>query len=548
MSDKSSTAHPANPTNSNKRKRDDGDGDDLLAPKQMQEQQLSVIERVRGEDNPSLSTMPETILLHIFTFLQTGTLGIDERTKMSCTRAGLMSQLALEKTCQKFSALLHKDSTMRLLYQPLEDDLGFDYRVESLREKLFIYKGLNLIRRFQHGNNDGTVDDLLCDYMGGADGVRRVIDNMLIKIEQPGVLAVVGDRHLRPAQYPENGFKLFLRGDSIAYLTEVVGRHMVYKLEGALHAAMFRSNPPSSHPYPMVCPGDILHVDRIRGFDPNIPAVCVIGSHCCSRLSLGDTPKMLKWPDDNCMVEDVIGAEQLHSMVRAIAGRAGIVKLTGAAFDCIAAEILHFMANIVIDAFEASKSLWCPHADVGTNTTNDGEEGGEDATVAIEDWIFFEENDDSSTFSEDSEEAIKFNYFANHPPPPVAVDEEGRHVCVVIPRQIEDAAVRLGMKPLLFGQNWSNGNIPMWTVSEGRTLEEEVEEAKLMYDSSSDEDSVDEAGLGEENDDESVCDCPHCVAARANEVANDVNNAVDEAADSDLEGNASDESDFLDRE
>jgi len=56
------------------------------------------------------------------------------------------------------------------------------------------------------------------------------------------------------------------------------------------------------------------------------------------------------------MDEEIIGSAQIQCLVRAIASRAGIVKLTGCAFDCIAAEILHFMAIIVIDAFETSKS------------------------------------------------------------------------------------------------------------------------------------------------------------------------------------------------
>lgn len=427
-------------------------------------------EQLGGDANgvASLSSMPDSMLLHIFSFV----LGRDKAFIQEPRIDSLTTQLALEKTCHKFSALLVKDSTMRLFYQPREEDLEFDHRVENLREKLFIANGVRLIRRFQK-----STDTLICEYMGGSNGVRRIIDSMLINLEQP-CDQILRCRILRPPQFPENGFKLFLRGDSIAYLTEVIEQHMVYRLNSAMSAALFRSNPPSSHPYPMVCKDDILFVDSIRTSDFGALDSCVVcrASHSCSRLSLSESPKIWKWPDNNCMDEETIEADRLHSMVRAIASRAGIVKLTGGAFDSIAAEILHFMATIVIDAFEVSKSLWCPDANVERN-------------VVVDDEIMGEESDGDASFSSDI--CLEFNHFANHDtPPPETLDEKGRHVCVVIPRQIRDAAVRLGMKPLLFGQSWDKGCFPMWEVSEGRTLKEELDKDVSLYGLSSDDESA----------------------------------------------------------
>lgn len=301
---------------------------------------------------------------------------------------------------------------MRLLYEG-RPVVEFGYHVESEREKMFIQRGLGMIRYFQNWG-----DPLLCNNMGGADGVRSVSDKMLIKMEQP--------RHdeapsMVPPQFPENGFKLFLRGDSIAYLTEVIEQHMICRLNNACSAAMFRSNPPSSHPYPMVRPNDLSFVDSIRTSDFGARHFCTVGPqdeprnerHCCSRQSFSATPKMWKGPDDNCIEEEILGAEQRQRMVRAIASRAGIVKLSGAAFDCIAAEILHFMATIVTDAFETSKSLWCHHTNVGVSLRIDENEGLLFSIVNIDDIIDAE--DDHSLAS--SENKYEVDYF-NQPPPP----------------------------------------------------------------------------------------------------------------------------------
>ena len=246
---------------------------------------------------------------------------------------------------------------------------------------------------------------------------------------------------------------------------------------------MFRSNPKESHPYPMLCERDIEFVDSIRWADFGAFHSCNIcsGRHCCTRLSFSNSPKIWEWPEDNCLEEDILGADQRQRMVRAIASRAGIVKLSGALFDSIAAEILHFMATIVIDAFEVSKSLWCP----GTNVGRSRDPGEVETTALIDDEIIGDESDDVSEQS-----YLQYDYITNHPPPSPELDEDGKYVCVIIPRQIKDAAVRLGMKPLLDDQRWE--------VSEGRTRKEEVNEALSMYGLSLDDDCISEVGnIGE---------------------------------------------------
>ena len=513
----------------NKRKRQVG-MDDVSVLGQQFEVMLSYV-----TDDPSLYTMPDTILLHIFGFilaidghiwLRTGTCLtpriVISRHSCLCTNS-LKTHLALEKTCHRLNTLLCKDSTIKLLYSN-NDTLypdntitpEFNYQVGSLREKLFIVNGLRMMSKFQTQSGDSKEiekgqDQLICEYMGGANGLRRIVDNILNQMElsvpEEAVVndAVIGFNQsiggvMIPPEFPPNGFKLFLRGDSIAYLAEVVEQHMVQRLEAAMHLAMFRSKPAASHPYPTVCPDDIVFVDAMRNdFDLNF---CVgrryqvpQGCHKCQRLSISSTPKKWIWPENDCMDDEIIGAETMQRLVRAIAFRAGILKLSGPAFECIAAEILHYLAVIVIDAFETSKSLWCQEADVGRiRSPSDMFE-----RVIVDDIICdlskctLASSEDSihSENSHDSGRSFGINHLSNVPPPG-AIDEEGKHVCVIIPRQIKDAAVRLGMKPLLDDQRWE--------VSEGRTKKEEVKEALLMYGLSLD----DENSMSEVDSDGSV--------------------------------------------
>ena len=454
---------------SNKRKRDDDDDsadEPLRASKQTLFHQPGIV--IVGNNNifPTFSTMPESVLLHVFSFILK-----PQRNVFTDRRNDTLSvQLALEQTCRRFSALLGKDSTMRLLYKGYSKK-EFQYQVETMREKLFLLRGLGMIRRFQKRG-----DALICGYMGGADGVRTIIDKILVKMEVPRTIIGLYIAHSRMIGPPfaENGFKLFLRGDSIAYLTEVVEQHMISRLTSAMRAAMFRSNPKESHPYPILCEHDINFVDSIRSFDSGSFHSCNIfsGRHSCRRESFSNLQKVWEWPEDNCLEDEILGAEQRQRMVRAIASRSGIVKLTGGAFDCIAAEILHAMAIIVVHAFEASKSLWCHNENIGAYF--DDHVNG----------FFYHDIDDNIDEEDDHSNDYEVD-FSNQPPPPVNFDEEGKQLCVIIPRQIKDAAVRIGMKPLLDDHGWEAG--------EGRSRDEEEEEARLMYhESSSEDDSSDE--------------------------------------------------------
>lgn len=459
-----STRTDGGDTVTNKRKR--GDDGSVGVLEQLGELEL---DKTDAKDT-SISTLPDPLLLHIFHFILGGEMAYTAKGEGQYCGEQLNLHLALEKTCSRFYEFLHRDSTIRHLYEDAQECIKFDHQVETVREKIFISHGCRMVRRYQK-----STDNQLCLYMGGADGVRRVIDKILVtKMEHPSQDAYASGIDpqgayvtwgiVTPSRFPENGFKPFLRGDSIAYLTEIVEQHMVYKLANAWSAALFRSNPRSSHPYPVLCSNDIQFVDSIHSSDFGTFHSCSVyrDSHCCSRLSVNESPTIWEWPEDDCLDNDILGAEQRQHMVRAIASRAGIVKLSGALFDSIAAEILHLMATIVIDAFEVSKSLWCP----GNNIVNLYD-------IQIDDEIIREESDDASARS-----SLEFDYITNHPPPS-RLGDDGRLVCVIIPGQIKDASIRLGMKPLLDSQSWE--------VSLGRTKKEEVSEALSLYELSLDD-------------------------------------------------------------
>ena len=151
--------------------------------------------------------------------------------------------------------------------------------------------------------------------------------------------------------------------------------------------------------------------------------------------------------------EEILGAEERRKMVRALAYRAGIVKMSGSAFSIVSTEILHHMAVIVSYAYDTFVS---------------------DPPVML-----LEEGDDSNAdYDSDQSEDVHLekriqrglNYYARFHPP-------GQTGLIVIPRQIRDAAVMIGMKPLLgfgvFGDEWAASN--------DDDRQEEVENAEDQY-------------------------------------------------------------------
>ena len=129
--------------------------------------------------------------------------------------------------------------------------------------------------------------------------------------------------------------------------------------------------------------------------------------------------------------------------------------MSGEAFSIIETEIVHHLAMVTAHAYtECLHQL--PDDPLYVNT----------------------EQEDARAFL-DEEGARAFlgeNYYANYCPP-LQTDSVGRINYIIIPRFIKNAAVRMGMKPLLgFGEFGYH-----WTTSNDKEKEKEVEEEMDRY-------------------------------------------------------------------
>jgi hypothetical protein len=199
-------------------------------------------------------------------------------------------------------------------------------------------------------------------------------------------------------------------------------------------------------------------------------------------------------------------------MVRALAYRAGIVKMSGSAFSIVATEVLHHMAVIVSYAYDTFVSDPPAMQLEESHESNDDSESDSDSDSEFDsdsdsdsdqseeihldvrgntgglNYYTFEDGDDTNAdYDSDQSETIQLdvrgkrslNYFAEFHPP-------GQTDLVVIPRQIRDAAVMIGMKPLLgfgvFGAEWASSNDDgREESSNDDETDEEVENAENQY-------------------------------------------------------------------
>ena len=243
------------------------------------------------------------------------------------------------------------------------------------------------------------------------------------------------------------------------YLVEVIQGHIIARLHKVLLLVIGNLRPGDG--YPEVREKDLRLLDGMTLTDDNSAlawARCSIAhnKHTCKRIFRLGVPINSgavsgvdwTWPDHNCDREEILGAEERRKMVRALAYRAGVVKMSGSAFSIVATEILHHMAVIVSYAYDTFVSN-SPFADQSED-------------IPLEKRI-----------------QRGLNYFANFHPP-------GQTELVVIPRQIRDAAMMIGMKPLLgfgaFGAEWAaSSDDGRDESSNDDEIDEEVKNAENQY-------------------------------------------------------------------
>ena len=445
---------------------------------------------------PTLPTMPTAILLNILQYVDGDS---DKRYHPDI--------LAFERTCRSFHHLLKKDTIWGTLFpNECRGRKHFDHP-PTMRDKTFLCASLRGIRKYQ--KNSYRVNILL-RYLGGAVGVRRIV-GLLLDAMNP--------LRVRPP--------LFLRGDAIEYLVEVIQGHTIARLQKVLLLVIRNLRPGDG--YPEVTEKDFCLLDELTLYDDSFRHPSYLGElncnalehcrcsiannkHSCKRMASLYGEVWWTWPDHNCASEEILGAEDRRKMVRALAYRAGIVKMSGSAFSIVATEVLHHMAVIVSYAYDTFVSDPPAMQLEESHESNDDSESDSDSDSEFDsdsdsdsdqseeihldvrgntgglNYYTFEDGDDTNAdYDSDQSETIQLdvrgkrslNYFAEFHPP-------GQTDLVVIPRQIRDAAVMIGMKPLLgfgvFGAEWASSNDDETDESSNDDeTDEEVENAENQY-------------------------------------------------------------------
>ena len=165
-------------------------------------------------------------------------------------------------------------------------------------------------------------------------------------------MKVSEDFHMDPNGYCINSqdeVKVVLRGDTIAYLTEVIQGHMITRLEKAHRIAIESLRPADGYPAITASNFQLMDLLTLTGETSNEFLHCSIsrGHHNCRLIS-----------NDDCSDEQILGSEERRKMVRALAYRAGVVKLSGEVFSIVASEVLHHMAVLIYNAYE---ECWGQH-------------------------------------------------------------------------------------------------------------------------------------------------------------------------------------------
>ena len=172
------------------------------------------------------------------------------------------------------------------------------------------------------------------------------------------------------------------------------------------------------------------------------------------------------WPEDDCLVDDVLAAEARRKIVRRLAYRAGIVKLTSEVFDLVAAELLHSLGVLLVDAFEVSREAQLQRF-------------GQDLN-------FIRHTTQYLTYGGPCDghdmQSAGIDMFSTPPPPMPASEDPDRpyesgYAYTIVPGQIKNAALKRfsgqGGPYHVYGDTWVAGF--------GFTCEEEKEKEESYY-------------------------------------------------------------------
>lgn len=308
---------------------------------------------------PSLSTLPDSLLVHVLQYLAPQ----KEKQLADC----LQTFLAIDCTCRSLHKVLGKDEVWKDVF-PVYTPLEFEFNT-SARERVFIIAALRRIKKEQ-----------------------KSTDSIILRSLAAGKDDLYGELHRIVQTFCEDKlsaqYKVVLQETTMFYLAAIVGLHIIDKLKKA-NQLVVGTHSSKDKEYPQVCAKHLTLLD-----------------------SLLDTESTGYQVDiDYCRSIDLLGEAERHRMVRLLAYRAGIVKMSEEAFSIIANEVLQIILSLVADAVTTADSQ-------SQNSSSD-----------------FEDVDTDTS-----------NVYAPLLGQP---DENGKVECIIIPRHIKDAAVRNGLKPMM---------------------------------------------------------------------------------------------------
>ena len=266
--------------------------------------------------------------------------------------------------------------------------------------------------------------------------------------------------------------KMCLRGDTVSYLAQLLEDYTVAKLRKAFACTTYRSGPDSHDP--IVHGSDIAFLSKLDEVDTGkspyttTPAFVRFTSRSGHNI-------VWNWPANNCA--DLLSPDESRLLIRRLAYRAGICKICGCAFRFAVSDFLHTMACVLIDAFEstkglAPKSINCLDVEDTRYITSDQAGDASQDSIPGQFGAFLR----TST----GEVSLEHDYYQKMCPPFLS-DENGKIICVIIPRQIQDAASRIGLKPVYGYTSIHPISSVFYESGEGRTREQENDEAMSQY-------------------------------------------------------------------
>ena len=389
----------------------------------------------------SLDRLPETVLQKIFLYT-------------FCSKSEPCHALPLERVCKAMHWALRPEGKFWDLLAPR---FVFDH-ISTMRERGMWTVGLRKIRKYQK-SDDNLILSVLEEYEEGnaADNFRYVAASVMAKMMKSG-------RSRRPLPNAQMGTPR-LRGDTVGYLAELLQARAIKRLEEALLMALH-----AQREQIVVTRDDILKLDKLRmapSFGHGRMPPCNVGMkqhhsipNFCSCSCTSSSGIQWCWPEDDCLVDEILPAEARRKIVRRLAYRAGIVKLTSEVFDLVAAEMLHSLGVLLVDAFEVSREAYPLGEKIQLITSTD----------------------QSLVYGVPCDIHGSIDMFSTPPPPlPASEDSnnpyESGYAYTIVPGQIKNSALKR-----FFGQGGPYHVLgDTWVAGCGFTCEEEMEREESYY-------------------------------------------------------------------